>query len=182
MDWIHQHCHRPQQQHRWWSNLSQTHYPWVLPLLYNPFLTMCHKKMWVSHFLFCYLYNKVQFMFVCLSASALAIFMDRFWNQGYLWTPHDPGITRKIWYFKISKNFPSLSASSNPSGERGPPEAPLKRVIIKTSIYISIDQGPTLSLDRPLNTSTDPCLSFPYPATITFGLDCWSDFTLVIFE
>ena len=43
-----------------------------------------------------HLYNKAQFMFVCVSASVLAIFMDRFWNQGYLWTPHDPGMNTKI--------------------------------------------------------------------------------------
>ena len=47
------------------------------------------------------LYNKAQFMFVCVSASALAIFMDRFSNQGYLWTPHDLGMTRKNFFFQF---------------------------------------------------------------------------------
>ena len=42
-------------------------------------------------------------MSVC--TSALAIFMDRFWNQGYLWTPYDQGMTRKIYIFR-TKNFP----------------------------------------------------------------------------
>ena len=43
-----------------------------------------------------HLYNKAQFMCVCVSASALAIFMNRFWNQGYLWTPHGLEMARKI--------------------------------------------------------------------------------------
>ena len=40
-----------------------------------------------------------------ISWGVLAIFMDWFWNQGYLWTPHDPGKTWKIENFQISKNF-----------------------------------------------------------------------------
>ena len=43
-----------------------------------------------------YIIKRIVCLFVCVSGSALAIFMDRFWNQGYLWTPHDPGMTRKI--------------------------------------------------------------------------------------
>ena len=44
-------------------------------------------------------------MSVCLSVSALAIFVDRFWNQGYLWTPYDPGMTRKYENFKFQKKI-----------------------------------------------------------------------------
>jgi len=39
------------------------------------------------------------------SYSALTIFMDQFSNQGYLWTPHDLRMTRKIQNNQISKNW-----------------------------------------------------------------------------
>ena len=65
-------------------------------IIYEDFMAKKVKtgKFFAKHKL--YLYNKAHSMFVCLSGSVLAIFMDRFWNQGYLWTPHDPGMTRKI--------------------------------------------------------------------------------------
>ena len=75
-----------------------------------------------------YLYNKAHGIFTFLSASTLAIFMDQFWNQGYLWTPHDYQNIKLSNFEKIKKKiekFPSLNASSNPKGERGPPEAAL---------------------------------------------------------
>ena len=90
-------------------------------------------------------------MFSFLSACALAIFMDRFWNQGYLWTPHDPRMTRKIQNFQILKilkkkinNFPSLNSSSNLKGECGPPEATLKRVMNNIYIIVSFLSGSAL--------------------------------------
>ena len=43
---------------------------------------------------FIYLYNKVRFVFV--SPDFLALFMDPFCSQVYLWTPYDLGSVRKI--------------------------------------------------------------------------------------
>ena len=59
-------------------------------------------------------------MCVCMYTSSLAIFMDRFSNQGYLWNPHDPGMTKKYEITKFRKSekffekFSSLNASSLP--------------------------------------------------------------------
>ena len=48
-----------------------------------------------------YIIKHIVCLSVMVSASTLAIFMDRFWKKGYLWTPHDPGMTRKIWIYQI---------------------------------------------------------------------------------
>ena len=111
------------------------------PILYSPvswnilvFLVVSYCICSYSMPLFLHLYYKAHSMSVRLCTSALAIFLDRFWNQGYLWTPHDPAMTTKIWNFKISKKkiffekFLSLNASSYPNVKRGQPEAALKRV------------------------------------------------------
>ena len=52
---------------------------------------------WLLHeFNSIYIINRIVCLYVCLCTSTLAIFMDRFWNQGYLWTPHGLEMTRKI--------------------------------------------------------------------------------------
>ena len=55
-------------------------------------------------------YNKAQFfcVCVCVCTSVLAILMDRFSNQGYLWTLYDLGIQLPshqtvIWPFYVVK-------------------------------------------------------------------------------
>ena len=53
----------------------------------------------------CHIIKHVVCLSLCVCTSALAIFMDQFWNQGYVRTPNNLGMTRKIKTFKLQKNI-----------------------------------------------------------------------------
>ena len=54
----------------------------------------------------------------------------------------------KILKFRKIKKIPSLNASSYPKDKRGPPEAALKRVILKETVHLTYSSVTTLLLEQ----------------------------------